>query len=152
MRLTTNNRVSACEEETVQNYQWGVGGGFYQDELTVSTDNEKSCQLFFISLRLYKQKLHSVPHLANPMPILRFTKQTWRTTAHWPRGHFSICDVIRTWRILQGFVVVSHEIFAVEYYHFDYQFYTRIHLGNFLVVSYIKRSNSPLCSWVTAGE
>ena len=36
----------------------------------------------------------------------------------------------------------SHENLDVEYYHFDYQYYKRIHLGNFLVVSFSSSSPS----------
>ena len=52
-----------------------------------------------------------------------------------PEAIFQIGDVIRTWRISQSSVAVSHENLDVEYYRFDYQFYQRIQFGNFLVVS-----------------
>ena len=51
------------------------------------------------------------------------------------RPFFKIGDVIRTWRISQNSVAVSHENLDVDYNRFDYQFYKRIQLGNFLVVS-----------------
>ena len=89
--------------------------------------------------------------LGKPYANLALTKQT-RTSARWPRGHFQIGDVIRTWRISQNSLGVSHENLDVEYYRFDYQFYKRIHLVNILVVSSRNRSNSPLRSRVTAGE
>ena len=46
-----------------------------------------------------------------------------------------IGDVIRTWRISRSPVAVSHENLDVDYYRFDYQFYQKIQLGNFPVVS-----------------
>ena len=57
-----------------------------------------------------------------------------RTLALWPRDHFPIGDIIRIWQISQSSVAVSYENLDVEYYRFDYQFYKRIQLRNFLVV------------------
>ena len=63
-----------------------------------------------------------------------------------PEAIFQIGDIIRTWQISQSSVTVSHKNLDVEYYHFDYQSYRKIQLGNLLVISYIKCSNSPLSS------
>ena len=68
-----------------------------------------------------------------------------------PEAIFHIGDVIRTWQISQSSVAVRLENLDVKYYRFDYQFYNRTQLGNFLLVLYIKCSNSSLRSWVTAG-